>query len=231
VAAGLESHVGDEAVKKGKAPPAAARRPRPPASVLEGLFEDRFEPAHDVGAWVRSTFLEEGGDLHNPDHQHLTDVSVGFLWASQGLTKAGRRVIGLTEDLQASMRGNAWQAGRATQQMREWFGAEPRFVITLDAQHCAECTDVEFCALIEHELFHCGHKRDEFGELAYTKDGQPKLYMRPHDVEEFVGVVARYGVGDPGSNLAKMIIAAAKGPTVAPIRIAQACGTCMLRAA
>jgi hypothetical protein len=180
---------------------------------------------------VRSTFLEERGDLHNPEHQHLADVSIGFLWAAQGLTKAGRRVIGLTEDLQVSMRGNAWQSGRATQQMREWFGAEPRFLITLDAQHCAECSDVEFCALVEHELFHCGHKRDEFGEPAYTKDGQPRLYLRGHDLEEFVGIVERYGVGNPDGPLARMVIAAAKGPQLHGYRIANACGTCMLRAA
>jgi len=203
----------------------------PPASVLEPLFEDRFEPATDLLAWVRSTFIDPAGDLHNPEHGHLSDVGIGFLWSAQGFTKAGRRVLGLCEDLQQSGRGNAWQRGRASQQMREWFGEEPRFLITLDAQHCAECSDAEFCALLEHELYHAGHRRDEFGELAYDKHGGPKLYLRPHDVEEFVGVVERYGVGDPESYLGKLIMAAAKGPTVAPIRIKQACGTCMLRAA
>lgn len=206
-------------------------RPLPPAAILEPLFEDRFEPAHDLAKWVREKLIETGGDLHNPEHEHLADVSIGWLWAAQGYNKAGRRVLGLTEDLQASMRGNAWQAGRATQQMREWFGEEPRFLITLDAMYCAECSDAEFCALVEHELYHCGHRRDEFGAPAYGKDGQPKLYVRPHDVEEFVGIVERYGVGDADSYLGRMIIAAAKGPTVAPIRVAQACGTCLLRAA
>lgn len=203
----------------------------PPASVLEPLFEDRFEPDPELTKWVRSTFIDPGGDLYNPEHGHLADVDIGFLWSAQGFTKAGRRVLGLCEDLRQSGRGNAWQRGRASQQMREWFGTEPRFLITLDAQHCADCSDAEFCALVEHELYHAGHQRDEFGELAYDKAGEPRLYLRPHDIEEFVGVVERYGVGDPDSYLGKLIMAAAKGPTVAPIRIAQACGTCMLRAA
>lgn len=212
-------------------PPAGPRRPMPPESLTETLFEDRFEPAAGLAEWVRATFIAQGGDLHNPEHEHLADVRIGFLWSAQGYTKAGRRILGLTEDLQASMRGNPWQSGRAAQQLREWFGDEPRFLITLDAQHCATCTDLEFCALVEHELYHCGHRRDEFGNLAYDKTGQPKLFLRPHDVEEFVGVVERYGVGDPDSYLGRLILAAAKGPRVAPIRVAQACGSCMLRAA
>lgn len=214
-----------------KATQRAPLRPMPPADILEPLFESRFAPAPDVLSWVRATFIEAGGDLHNPDHAHLNDAQIGFLWASSGYVKAGRRVLGLTEDTLLAGRGNAWQRGRGGLQLREWFGAEPRFLITLDAMHCADCIDAEFCALIEHELYHCGHLCDEFGEPAYTKDGQPKLGIRPHDVEEFVGVVARYGVNDPDTHLGKLIMAAARGPTVAPIRVAQACGTCMLRAA
>lgn len=203
----------------------------PPAEFLAVDFDDRFAPAADLAAWVRDTFLDAGGDLHNPEHAHLIDAGLGFLWASQGYVTKGRQVLGLTEDLQQAGRGNAWQRGRAQQQMREWFGEPPRFLITLDATYCAQCSDAEFCALVEHELYHCGQARDEFGAPAFTKDGQPKLAIRAHDVEEFVGVVARYGVGDPDGYLGRLIMAAARGPTVAPIRVAQACGTCMLRAA
>ena len=131
----------------------------------------------------------------------------------------------------AGRQPNRVAVSRAEQQLREWFGREPRFLITLDATYCVQCTDAEFCALVEHELYHCGHLTDEFGQPAYTKDGQPKLGIRGHDVEEFVGVVARYGIGEADSYLGRLILAAAKGPTVAPIRVAQACGTCLLRAA
>lgn len=209
----------------------SSTRPRPPAALLELSFEHRFAPAPALAEWVRRTFLEEGGDLHNPEHRHLIDAEIGWLWAGSGFVRKGRRVLGLTEDVAHAVQGNAWQKGRAEQQLREWFGQAPRFLITLDAVFAAECTDAELCALVEHELYHVGHQIDEFGVPKFGKDGRPKLGIRGHDVEEFVGVVARYGVGDPESDLGRLILAAAKGPTVAPIRIAQACGTCLLRAA
>lgn len=219
------------AVRRPAALTPSAQRPRPPAELLELSFEHAFAPAPDLAAWVRSTFLEEGGDLHNPEHRHLVDAELAFLWAGTGYTRRGRRVLGLTEDVAQSLRGNAWQTGRAEQQLRGWFGQVPKFLITIDAVYAAECTDLELCALIEHELYHVGHQLDEFGVPKFGKDGRPKLGIRGHDVEEFVGVVARYGVGDPDGYLGQMILAAAMGPTVAPIRIAQACGTCLLRAA
>lgn len=203
----------------------------PPPEFAALDFEARFAPARDLGEWVRATFIAPGGDLHNPEHLHLQDADIAFVWASQGYVSKGRQVLGLTEDVVMAGRGNAWQRGRAEQQLAEWFDRVPRFLITLDATYCAQCTDPEFCALVEHELYHCGHEHDEFGVPKFTKDGQPKLGIRGHDVEEFVGVVARYGVGSPDGYLGRLILAAAKGPSVAPIRVAQACGTCLLRAA
>lgn len=216
--------------KRAAAPPSrAVSRPLPPADFAEVRFELVFRPAPEIGEWVRSTIIDEAGDLHNPEHRHLADASIGWLWASDGYSKQGRRVLGMTEKLQ--IMASPWAKGRQEQQFREWFGAVPEFLITLDGFYCGQCSDAEFCALVEHELYHIGHKADEFGGPAFTREGKPKLGIRGHDVEEFVGVVQRYGIGDAGSPLAQMIIAAAKGATVAPIRIAQACGTCMLRAA
>lgn len=202
----------------------------PPRALVDELLGIRFAPAADLLAWVRSTFIEEGGALHNPDHAHLIDASIGMLWASSGFVRQGKRVLGMAEDLRLGVQGHAWRRARADQQLGEWFGWAPDFLITVDAFHWAECTDAEACALIEHELYHVAHKTDEFGQPAYSKDGQPKLGIAGHDVEEFVGVVRRYGVGDPDSSLARMIIAAAHGPQVEPIKIAHACGTCLARA-
>lgn len=115
--------------------------------------------------------------------------------------------------------------------MWEWFGHVPDWLITLDASYCRTCGDAEFCALVEHELYHVGHALDEFGNPAFTRDGNPKLALRGHDVEEFVGVVRRYGVGDPGGAIAALARAAAGAPEVARSSIAGACGTCLLKAA
>lgn len=209
--------------------PAGPQRPLPPAEFADVSFVTRFAPAPELAKWARETFIEEGGALYNPDHRHLLEAGIGFVWASDGYVKQGRRVLGLTEKIQII--GNPWAKGRAEQQLGEWFGRVPEFLITLDGFHCGQCDDVDFCALVEHELYHVGHATDEFGAPAFTKEGRPKLAMRGHDVEEFVGVVRRYGVGDPDSSLARLIIAAAQGPTVDRAKISHACGVCIKLAA
>jgi hypothetical protein len=84
-------------------------------------------------------------------------------------------------------------------------------------------------ALLEHELYHAGQERDGFGAPKFRKSGLPAFAMRGHDVEGFVGVVRRYGMIDCG--VRAMVEAARKSPEIAAVRIAQACGTCLLRAA
>jgi hypothetical protein len=201
----------------------------PPDEFGEVHFEHRFAPALDLGAWVAATFIAKGGPLHNEDHAHLDEhATLGFMWASLGMRKHGRAVLGLTEDVVNSGKGNAWQRGRAEQQLTEWFGYLPRFLITIDAAFWTQATDADRCALVEHELYHCGHELDEFGEPKYGKDGAPKLAIRGHDVEEFVGVVRRYGLGDPDSSVARLVLAAADTASkIGAGRISAACGTCM----
>lgn len=204
-------------------------RPRPPQELVDQLLGLTFKPAPEVGAWVREVLLERAGPLFNVDHQHLLDAEIGYLWASAGFRTKGRGVIGTAEDLSFAGMGNAWKRARADQQFVEWFGTVPRFLITLDGHYCSQCTDADFCALVEHELYHLWHVEDEFQNPVYGRDGQPKLGIRGHDVEEFVGVVRRYGIGDPDSTLARLVIAAASGPRVEGARISHACGTCLAK--
>lgn len=140
-----------------------------------------------------------------------------------------RAVIGQAEEV--TIRAGGWQKARQEQQMEEWFGRVPSYLITFDAAYCLDCSDADWCALVEHEMYHLAHKLDEFGVPAFTKDGRPKIGIRGHDVEEFVGVVRRYGVGDPGGAIAKLARAAGAPPEVSKANIAGACGTCLLRAA
>jgi len=205
-----------------------AQRPRPPSSLFDaGSWFRRFMPAEGVAEWVSKTLHSESSPLYNVDHQHLKDADVEFLWAAQENSRQMRRVVGQCEEV--TFRCGAWQKGRQEQQMHEWFGRVPTYLITLDAMYANECSDVEWCALIEHELYHIAQKADEFGAPAFTKDGLPKLGIRSHDVEEFVGIVRRYGIG--AGETAKLIAAANKAPEVGALNIAQACGTCLLRAA
>jgi hypothetical protein len=205
-------------------------RPRPPAALAEGMeFDQPFQPAHDALAWVRAVFLDPASPMFNPEHEHLQDAVLGILWAGMPNASKGRRVLGTAEFVQYATRGNAWQKARAEQQLRAWFGETPDFVITLDAYYCATCPDAEFCALVEHELYHCAQATDEEGGLKFTRDGARKFTLRGHDIEEFVGVVRRYGADAAG--VARLVEAASSPPEIAPVRVAQVCGTCLLRAA
>lgn len=205
-------------------------RPEPPARLgrldESGEFPISLIPAPELSAWVQENILADDGPLHNPDHAHLIDADVEFMWASSAFTKKGRSVVGQAE--QVMFRAGGWQKSRQEQQMFEWFGRVPSFLITLAADYCAQCSDAEFCALVEHELYHLAHELDEFGAPKFTKDGYPKIGLRGHDVEEFVGVVRRYGASP---EVARMVEASKQLPEVANINIARACGTCLLRAA
>lgn len=209
--------------------PPQRKRPLPPASLAADPTALTFAPAPEVLAWVRAEILEDTGSIHNPDHGHLLQADIQVLWASAPSRSKGRTVVGTAEEV--LFRCSAWQKGRQEQQMRDWFGYVPDWLITLDASYCAICEDAAFCALVEHELYHIAQEKDAFGAPKFTQDGRPKIKLMGHDVEEFVGVVRRYGVGDPNSALAQLAAAARENPEVSRVRIAGACGTCLLRVA
>jgi hypothetical protein len=215
---------------KSNAPPINAAR-TPPTYLGEqdesGVWRS-FAPAPLVRAWVQAAILEETGLLHNPDHAHLLNADFEVLWAAGGFESKMRRVVGQCEEV--VFRASAWAKLRQEEQMCQWFGRVPDFLITLDASYATECSEAEWCALIEHEMYHIGQKH-EFGAPVFMRDGRPKLAIRGHDVEEFIGVVRRYGMGSPDSSVARLVSAANTEPEVSRIRMSQACGTCLLRAA
>ena len=198
-------------------------RPLPPVSLLEDTGRS-FAPANDLAAWASSIFIAEEGVLSNPEHAHLRFAEIGMLWAAIPNSRAGRRIIGQAELGDPAGAMGKWAKARARQQVEEWFGTIPDFLITIDAHYAVECGDAEFCALIEHELMHCAQDRDIYGAPKFRKDGLPVFTIRGHDVEEFIGVVRRYGAHAAGIDA--LIEAANQRPEVAPARIAHACGTC-----
>ena len=191
----------------------------------EGFFTHAVRSAPDLHDWARATFIEEGAPLENEDHAHLRTARLGFLWTSAPNAKQGCRVVGLTEE--CKFLGNRWAKVRFEQQIAGWFGDPlPHFLLTFDAAFADEVDDATFCALVEHELYHCGQERDGFGAPKFTRDGDPKLAIRGHDVEEFVGVVARYGVGAAAGQTAALVEAANRPPLICSAEIAGVCGTC-----
>lgn len=202
------------------------QRPVPPPEIGQSVG---FAPGQEVWDWVQRNILAVDGALHNPDHAHLIDADVCVLWADGGFTSKMRTVIGTAEEV--AFRCNAWQRGRQEQQMAQWFGRVPGFLITLDGRIARQCSDAEWGALIEHELYHLAHKTDPFGAPMFTKDGKPKLGIQGHDVEEFVGVVRRYGVGDADSSVARLVKAANSQPEISRSTLAGVCGTCLAKVA
>lgn len=90
-----------------------------------------------------------------------------------------------------------WKKARQEQRLRDWFGYVPVYLITIDASFCENSNDHDFCALIEHELYHIGVERDEVGDIMYSDHtGLPKNHLAAHDVEEFIGVVKRRGANE-----------------------------------
>lgn len=205
-------------------------RPMPPASLLElsdlSDFGIRLTPAPEVWEWLQAEILADTGSIHNEDHAHLIDADIQVMWASSSYGKQGRTVLGQAE--QVMFRAGGWQKARMEQQMRDWFGDIPAYIITLAADYCAQCSDEDFCALVEHELYHIAQAKDQYGAPKFTQEGLPKLEMRGHDVEEFVGVVRRYGASP---DVQALVDAANKPAEVGKLNISRACGTCLLRSA
>ncbi|CZV59155.1 Uncharacterised protein [Enterobacter hormaechei] len=206
------------------------RRPYPPVNFIASdnwQPYTRLIPANEVHEWVNRQILSDTGSIHNHDHEHLVEADLCFMWASDSFPKKGRLVLGQAE--QVMLRAGGWQKARMEQQMYEWFGRIPKFIITLAADYCSQCSDLEFCALVDHELYHIAQEVDEFGSPKFYRDsGLPKLCMRGHDVEEFIGVVRRYGAS---ADVQELVDAANNPAEVAKINIARACGTCLMKLA
>lgn len=203
-------------------------RPRPPERLLggDGATTVRpFEPAPELEAWARATFIEEGAPLENEEHAHLRDATIGFLWCSIPNARQMNAVVGQAEILQ--LQGGRWSKARQEMQIEGWFGELPDFLITLHADYADQCSDAAFCALVEHELLHCGQARDAFGAPRFSKmTGRPIFAIRGHDVEEFVSIVARYGTGNAAGQTAALVSAAARPAIVCEADIAGVCGSC-----
>lgn len=102
-------------------------RPIPPECFADPL-NHRYLPAPEVLKWARAEILTDGGQLYNEDHAHMEYADVQFLWAPSSFQKQGRTVLGQCEEV--TFRGGPWQKGRQQQQMADWFGAVPDYLIT-----------------------------------------------------------------------------------------------------
>jgi len=209
------------------------KRPYPPVEFSIGRSViPLFRPAPELEEWAVDTFVSGDGKLSNEDHLHLSAARLGFLWTSFPAMRQGLVILGQSEIPSPPPSLGSWARARWTYQIEEWFGDEALdFLITIYAPYAIETDNASFCALIEHELYHCGQKLDEFGIPKYRRDGQLTFAIRGHDVEEFVGVVARYGVAASAGRTKELVAAGNRAPSIATAKISGACGTCALKVA
>ena len=200
-------------------PRAMNRRPTPETDLL-------WQPAPELVDWIRATFLDSKSRLWNPEHDHLNSALIGALWTYTPNVRKGRRVLATAELWQPPL-GSPWTRSRATWQIHNWFRMEPHFILTFDAEACVRLDDISWCALVEHELYHCGQALNEYGCPRFKKDGTPVFWLRGHDVEEFTGVIRRYGLTAHQEDVQALVEAAAHRPEIDAAETIAACGLCV----
>jgi hypothetical protein len=203
-------------------------RPLPPIDVVDAIGP-MFVPAPEVDEWLRAAFLDEKSSLYNVEHDHLNSANLGTLWTNVENTRQTRRVVGMVELPKPHPALGKWAKARYEAQMWQWFGDPEQldFLITLDAVYCAGVSDVEFCSIVEHELYHCAQKMEDNIPAFNKRTGKPKFALRGHDVEEFVGIIRRYGVSAAAGDTAALVAAAQLKPEIAEVQVASMCGNCI----
>jgi Putative phage metallopeptidase len=211
----------------------ATKRPTPPERLVNGTFQDGedterpFEPGPELANWIIETFVTGDAPLCNPEHAHLREARLAALWSAVPLFHHGKRIVGQTHLGRTSVAAPKWYQARFLQQTVDWFGHVPDFVLTFDVVYALEASDAAWCALIEHELYHAAQAQDENGPRFSPQTGLPVWALRAHDVEEFLGVIARYGMAtDELRVLGETLATAAIKPEFTAADLAGICGTC-----
>lgn len=199
-------------------------RPMPPASLFEIEQGDQFIPAPEIIQWARATFIDEGAALENEEHFHLRNAEIGALWTNVANSKNGRSIVGQCE-MGDPMAMGKWAKAKARLQVEQWFGQIPDFILTFDAAYADQCSDLEWCALVEHELMHAAQDTDAFGAPKFSQStGRPCFTIRGHDVQEFTSIVRRYGAD--AAHVREFVEAAQSKPLIGNVAVSYACGVC-----
>lgn len=200
--------------------------PKPPNAVTQTIASV-FAPAPEISLFVKNHFLNESSELYNPDHEHLQSANIGFLWTNVELMQKQKAVAAMATMPQ--VQGNKWMRGIFETQIETWFGDDSTldFLIIIDARY-AEISPASFCALVEHELYHCAQKIGKYGEPLFDDETNlPKFAIAGHDVEEFVGIMERYGVDACAGKSKEFVAAAKKKPLFTDVDVSAICGTCL----
>lgn len=195
----------------------------PPPLVRVSSDEPSFLPAPELALACSQLLLKPESALYNVEHDHLGSARIAFLWTNSVYMRRDKLVLGTAELI--GVAGMSWGRLRAYQQLQEWFPGEPiDFLITLYAPYFYEASLVLKMCVLEHELYHCGHKQDQFECPKFKPDGTPVFYIKGHDIEEFVGVGKRYGAVTP--ELSALKEALSWTPEFDALQLSHFCGVC-----
>lgn len=198
-----------------------------PRPTHDQVLERTFWPADGMDEFVRAHFLNPDSPLFIEEHEVLSMARIGYLWATPEARDRGRTIIGTAQLVRPPQK--KWGSLRSHHQVLGWFGTID-FLITLSAAWVVEqATDAEALALLDHELSHCRQAQGEFEDELWHEDGTPVWEIVGHDVEEHVGVVARWGAR---ATRTEALVAAATQPALfADVDLAGLVGGCGTRAA
>jgi len=168
-----------------------------------------IHPDLELSDWVHRTFIgteeEPEPEFKIEEHYHLVGVPIGFMWMNSEAKSKGNWVIG-TAELVGRL-GDHWQTAQYHYHLARYYGDLPTFLIRLDAVFCAEASPIQIARLIDHELCHCGIKMKD-GSPVVDRYGNFTFIQRGHDVEEFIGPTARWGL-KAASPATRALVAAA----------------------
>lgn len=200
-------------------------RPRPPQELLAS-YRPEFMPAPELAIWANESFIAEDSIRCNPHHKHLRRAKIGYLWTNVKYIKGMKQVVGQAELGTPPPSLSRWAKAQWEWQNYQWFGFQPDFRVTLCAPYVEQVEALVFCAVFEHELYHCGQRVKNKFPMFRKSDGKPIFGLRRHDVEEFVGIMERYGVEAGAGDSKRFVEAANKIPTIGRAGVAALCGTC-----
>jgi hypothetical protein len=126
-----------------------------------------------------------------PEHEHLAagEATIEWLIKRDEKIKGGRMILGTAHLPRVQGELNP---------CFEWllesvFGHPLDFLIILDRGFWFNATAIQREILVYHELTHCIHKKDAYGDPLYDENERPRWGLAAHSVEEFTSVVRRYG--------------------------------------
>ena len=107
-----------------------------------------------------------------PEHQDLDAAHIEYVWRDQHAKEKGRAVLGKARKV-SGLNGYLINGGDL-------------FVIEIAEDTWKQLDEKQRIALVDHELCHL--------RVDFDDDGEPKLSLRGHDLEEFAGIVERHGL-------------------------------------